>query len=79
MSEPIKDGGPAFPVEFYVEECAARNSRGMSLRDYFAAKAMCGFLANPTTGTADTETLMQLPAISYQVADALLAEREKGK
>ena len=34
----VEDGGPAFP--------SADNS-GMSLRDYFAAKAMQGMLANP--------------------------------
>ena len=30
----INDGGPAFPVE------AGINCRGMTLRDYFAAKAL---------------------------------------
>jgi DNA-directed RNA polymerase alpha subunit len=34
----IDDGGPAFP---------SADNPGMSLRDYFAAKAMQGMLANP--------------------------------
>jgi DNA-directed RNA polymerase alpha subunit len=38
----IDDGGPAFPT--MTEE---RYFHGMSLRDYFAARAMQGMLANP--------------------------------
>ena len=34
------DGGPAFPVEDVQE-----NYFGMTLRDYFAAKAMLGLFA----------------------------------
>lgn len=34
------DGGPAFPVEDVPENCF-----GMTLRDYFAAKAMQGLFA----------------------------------
>jgi hypothetical protein len=47
---------------------------GMSLRDYFAAKALQGVLA------ADTEELLSVGAIasvSYRIADAMLKEREK--
>ncbi len=38
------DGGPAFPI---VGDRGERldNAAGMTLRDYFAAKAMLGFLA----------------------------------
>ncbi|HAZ42333.1 MAG TPA: hypothetical protein DCY52_08705 [Methylococcaceae bacterium] len=40
MSE-INDGGPAFPVEVYdFDKDAFVNEKGMTLRDYFAAKAM---------------------------------------
>jgi hypothetical protein len=47
---------------------------GMTLRDYFAAKALQGVLA------ADTEELLSVDAIasvSYRIADAMLKEREK--
>lgn len=37
-------GGPAFPVS---ESALIRNLQGMTLRDYFAAKAMQGLLSNP--------------------------------
>lgn len=40
-----EDGGPAFPPNAgWRDDDAA--ARGMSMRDYFAAKAMQGFLAN---------------------------------
>lgn len=46
---------------------------GMSLRDYFAAKAMAGLCACPNVKT-DEPTLAKA---SYMVADAMLKEREK--
>ena len=77
MDKP-KDGGPAFPVGLLP---------GMSLRDYFAAKAMEGILANSEN---ITNTLMWLNLtdfkvlnipdaceLSYLLADAMIAEREK--
>lgn len=45
---------------------------GMSLRDYFAAKAMQGRLAVP--GYVDVE---QDAAMAYKMADAMLKERAK--
>lgn len=79
MEKP-KDGGPAFPSDRFSE-------LGMSLRDYFAAKAMEGIIANSEN---ITNTLMWLNLtdfkvlnisdaceLSYLLADAMLAEREK--
>jgi hypothetical protein len=43
----IKDGGPAFPCEQGREPCGTWNQTfdsGMTLRDYFAAKAMQGII-----------------------------------
>jgi len=37
----------AFPVQSIYIEDQDTNSRGMTLRDYFAAKALQGLLANP--------------------------------
>lgn len=64
-----KDGGPAFPNEHY------RDAPGMTLRDYFAAKAMQGLLANPEWRSIP---VAQAAAWSYEQADALLSEREGG-
>lgn len=69
------NGGPAFPVDVtYTTPDGIRNrlaSDGMTLRDYFAARAMPVFLAN-------TETTCEMDARSaYKVADAMLKAREK--
>ena len=47
----------------------------MTLRDYFAAKAMQGRLANGCNNDADTSIFEA--TICYQIADAMLKEREK--
>ena len=63
-------GGPAFPI--HAEEWC-----GMTLRDYFAAKAMQGWL---TTYTGDVTCFMvsttAVAKFSYQMADAMLKARE---
>ena len=59
---------PAFPV---VSEILGHSS-GMSLRDYFAAKAMQGMLTRP--GSVDPK---QDAALAYMLADAMLVERSK--
>lgn len=69
MSEK-KDGGPAFPLG--ANEYAGHGpSWGMSLRDYFAAKAMQSHLLTHS----DCKTL-SIAEWSYQVADAMLRARE---
>lgn len=60
---------PAFPREDYQADCAP-GQRGMSLRDYFAAKAMQLWLSCDDDPRAMAEW-------SYRVADAMLKEREK--
>ena len=47
---------------------------GMTLRDYFAAKAMHAFLMRPTSMTAPDEVLAE---DAYNTADAMLKAREK--
>ena len=48
-------------------------NRGMTLRDYFAAKAMQGMLSDPTVACDG----VRLACIAYAHADAMLAERDK--
>ena len=70
---------PAFPVIG-----GGVNSMGMTLRDYFAAKAVQGWMANPTAtpveagiDQADPQAMADAAAaFGYMVADAMLAERE---
>lgn len=46
-------------------------SKDMTLRDYFAAKAMQGMLADPTT-----PEIMDIPGAAYELADAMLEARK---
>jgi hypothetical protein len=48
------------------------NSDGMSLRDYFAAKALQGLVANPSHTLEDQE----YSEAAYMLADAMLESRE---
>ena len=76
------DGGPAFPVADWdhqtfqprtIEE-TRRLLSGMTLRDYFAAKAMQGIII----GNGADECALGLGAAkdAYAMADAMLAARE---
>jgi hypothetical protein len=66
-------GGPAFPVDTYDTELnKIIQSHGMTLRDYFAAKALQGLLANPDTAG----DLKEFPRWAYTYADIMLRARE---
>ena len=65
----INDGGPAFPIG----SGDMRDPCGMTLRDYFAAKATQGVLSEGGAGGFSL-----LATISYETADAMLVERAKG-
>lgn len=71
MSE-IKDGGPAFPI---TDPCQAG---GMTLRDWFAGKAMAACVSACQGDTRlPGETQSELIARrSYELADAMLKARE---
>jgi len=64
---------PAFPVFPETSGGHAAAFQGMTLRDYFAAKAMQGFLATVKVGCPDD--LIAIDA--YNLADAMLKAREK--
>jgi hypothetical protein len=71
----MKDtGGPAFPVvgQWYGDKLGGQLTHGMTLRDYFAAKAMQGLLASTKTNSAQV-----IAKDAYIIADAMLAERNK--
>lgn len=73
----INDGGPAFPTyESNGEGHLYCSGGGMSLRDYFAAKAM---QANLTVirEFPDEHWRMGLALDAYQMADAMLKAREQ--
>lgn len=70
-------GGPAFPVT--SDNYANPESNGMTLRDYFAAKAMQGFAADPEANWQDGTGLPGMARCAYQWADAMLKAREASK
>jgi hypothetical protein len=82
-------GGPAFPGKY--KKLVAVNghdenvyeeieTEGMTLRDYFAAKAMASFMISGTIHgkrislNTDAE---EISRVAYLVADAMLEAREK--
>lgn len=65
-----KTGGSAFPIGI---DAFAEDKEGMTLRDYFAAKAMQGLMA------ADTDFNLPPDVVArdaYDTADAMLKARE---
>lgn len=80
MSDHINDGGSAFPTYEKIGEEIGEDGvwrdifgsfGGMTLRDYFAAKAMQALLtAEPDRG------VIYLVANAFEVADAVLKARE---
>ena len=63
-------GGPAFPVPAELcQDLTVFEQRGMTLRDYFAAKAMQ--MTFPLCGTKTTAA-----EECYRIADAMLKARE---
>jgi hypothetical protein len=65
-------GGPAFPLDLTVDG-DHRWGYGMTLRDYFAAKAMQGFMGS----SWNNKTFESISTKAYQIADAMLEERKK--
>lgn len=69
------DGGSAFPKLYYSD------GTGMSLRDYFAAKALHAVIDAYIVGNGPTVGTDHLPrncaAHAYRIADAMLAEKDK--
>jgi hypothetical protein len=70
---------PAFPTTNHNYGDGMYASEGMTLRDYFAAKAMQGLIASPRTpsGTVGDVTSDLVANLSYAVADAMLKARQE--
>jgi hypothetical protein len=74
-------GGPAFPVaDPFAVKCpstdseALRLQQGMTLRDYFAAKALQGLVVTEASRSLKPDAWAQE---AYMVADAMLKAREQ--
>jgi len=83
------NGGPAFPSKGKINRPRSQIypnatgsevidvvNTGMTLRDYFAAKAMQGLLAGTLSPTI-LWSQQEMAGLSYQMADAMLKAREE--
>ena len=67
-------GGPAFPAHHYD---LVDGEHGMTLRDYFAAKAMQGLLAAGRDPQYGGSSAPGDAKAAYMLADAMLKAREQ--
>lgn len=76
---------PAFPQNTKIVAAAGQELHqgfigGMTLRDYFAAKAMAGMLADPDTARTVQKARRKMDEavaeLAYMYADAMLKARE---
>lgn len=87
MSEQVKGGGPAFPQGKQVGQCSVSEG-GMTLRDYFAAKALPAIYRDmwedwraSARGEAPTmcvpeDWMVGVALDAYKMADAMLIARD---
>jgi hypothetical protein len=84
------DGGQAFPIADAYDadgRLIAYGNAGMTLHDWFAGQALAGAIANSDVLAAAQETAEKdgkkskngLALFCIQIADAMLAERERRK
>jgi len=65
-------GGPAFPQERTLPCGSHEECEGMTLRDYFAARAMQALIEK------FDESPVEISLEAYEFADAMLKQREVG-
>ena len=72
-------GGPAFP--FWSDSDGLAQYSGMTLRDYFAAKAMQGLMTRKEQGGFDfavyEKDAMRVALWAYDLADEMLKARDQ--
>ena len=69
-------GGPAFPVP---NDANVNGQEGMTLRDYFAAKAMEAHMLRVNDWSSRRSLTVRTAEEAYIYADAMIAERDKEK
>lgn len=73
-------GGPAFPSDVIRGNSVVAQHRGMDLRDWFAGMAIADIVKQSTISLGDGEVWIpadQMARVAYDMADAMLAAREK--
>lgn len=64
-----KGDQPAFPAP------NGPGAKGLTVRDYFAAQALAGVLANQGDSIKDNDAIRAIAGFSYDLADAMLEAR----
>jgi hypothetical protein len=78
VSEPINDGGPAFPHSFdwgwseKLKRYKATGFTGMTLRDYFAAAALQALISSRSCTSFDEAAFS-----AYEAANEMIAFRKQ--
>ena len=75
----MAENPPAFPRPGFEQPAGLQD--GMTLRDYFAGQALAGLCANHgfiNSASWDAAPNAVIASRAYSLADAMLAEREKG-
>lgn len=73
MSNETQTTEPAFPVQ----DASTWQAHGMTLRDYFAAKAMESLIAGAVRGHIDYGNEGDVARRAFEFADAMLAARQE--
>lgn len=70
---------PAFPVMMSANESGRieYHKRGITMRDYFAAKAMQGLMSATDQYGEWSHCVINAARIAYEVSDAMLEARKK--
>lgn len=74
-----KNGGPAFPAQptqHVAPGVTIEAHNGMTLRDYFAAKFMNGWMASWNGPNPNDEGLRLTAETAYAMADAMIRARD---
>ena len=72
----MNNGGPAFPRAIHIPGEGTEILEGMTLRDYFAAKAMAAMLYDFPNMTNELNSVAET---AYLAADAMLKAREENQ
>ena len=79
MSDAINNGGPAFPTENAMQTGpSSYRYEGMTLRDYFAAKALAAIVGNENKSyeNCGKPGVKKIANWAYEFADAMLEARD---
>mgnify|MGYP000191404201 CR=1 FL=1 len=74
------DGGDAFPQPVAIEpsgDILYTVNSGLTLRDYFAGQTLAGLMSDAETLSVFHGKEEKIAPAAYEIADAMIAEREK--